>query len=246
MRLIGILSIGILMAMMMLYAPSATAGSNPAYDGNNDTRLQNKQPHNNGMNDAYHSSIPEDGQIAFEIRMDGDPVGTHRLMFSDHPDGIQVDITIKITVRLGPIPVYRYTHENTEIWDHDTLIHMDSHTYDNGNTHDVMIQRADDDPDTLDIRADRGVYYSAPIGTLATTYWNRATIKQDQLINSQDGQLIDINTVITDQSDTTSTYYMTGPDNFEVYVTYNDDTNQWAGLEFTRKGRDFTYHRIDK
>lgn len=211
--------------------------------GTNPTYHVSENATNHSVNKHYRG-IPDDRQIAFEIRMDGDPVGEHRLIFSEHADGLQVDIEIKITVRLGPIPVYRYTHKNTEIWNNDTLIKMDSHTYDNGETYDVSVTQAGDNPDTLDIRASNGVYYSTPLGALATTYWNRQTVKQDQLINSQDGRLIDINTVVVKQTDQITTYHMTGPDRFDVNVTYDNQTNEWVGLSFTRKRRDFTYHRI--
>jgi hypothetical protein len=59
--------------------------------------------------------------LYFEAHRDGDPIGHHAVRFSEHAARLIVDIEIRLTRTFAFIPVYRYRHQNREVWADDTV-----------------------------------------------------------------------------------------------------------------------------
>ena len=77
--------------------------------------------------------VPDDGFLAYEISRKGKPLGFQTLTFSRSQSGeLIVDVHIEIDFKLGPIPLFRYLHDNREVWRDGVLLSMKSKTYNNG------------------------------------------------------------------------------------------------------------------
>src|SRR3546814_13071799 len=95
-------------------------------------------------------------------------MGTHRIAFRQEGRALRVDIAIDIAVRFGPIPIFRYTHRNSEIWEDGRLRALDARTDDNG---EIFQARARGVPGGLRVEgADGGV--TAQGDLLPTNYWH--------------------------------------------------------------------------
>ena len=151
--------------------------------------------------------VPAAGALRFRIMRNGNVIGTHGLTFSqkgrtDLPPAasgakpapakqppalgpLTVRVVIDIAVKLGPIPLYRYNNESTEIWDGDTLSRFSSKTNDNG-VHTKVAAHRDGATFWVETIKEK---YAAPEGAIVTTYWNPQTLSAP-LIDNIDGKLL--------------------------------------------------------
>lgn len=98
---------------------------------------------------------------------------------------LTVHVIIDIAVKLGPIPLYRYNHESTEIWHGDTLESFVSATNDNG-VHTKVMAKNKDGKFWVETIKEK---YAAPEDAIPTTYWNPKTLSAP-LIDNIDGKLL--------------------------------------------------------
>ncbi|MGI9501349.1 MAG: DUF6134 family protein, partial [Geminicoccaceae bacterium] len=54
--------------------------------------------------------------LFFEARRNGDPIGHHAVSFTEDSERLIGDVEISLTVTFAFIPVYRYRHQNREVW----------------------------------------------------------------------------------------------------------------------------------
>lgn len=185
--------------------------------------------------------------LKFEVSLNDKPIGHHALAFSRRDNGkLDVTIDIDLEVKFGPFKVFDYEHRNESVW-RDGLLHsMRSVTDDNGEHHEVM---ADGDTNRLQVLTDSVDSYYTDIRTLPTTYWMVSTVAQDRLINSQTGELLEVEVTEVGREDVpgpngpiSATHYrMTG--DLEIDLWY-DDAGILVGLAFEAGGRDITYRLI--
>ena len=89
--------------------------------------------------------------------------------------------------KFGPIPLFRYRHDNREVWRDGTLLSLKSKTDNNG-----------EGCAFADLRLENGRYVGsgsryednleAPL--LSTSYFNPNFIRQKAFVSSQDGRLL--------------------------------------------------------
>jgi hypothetical protein len=124
--------------------------------------------------------------LRFEARRDGEPIGHHRVSFTQQADRLIVDIEINLMVTFAFIPVFRYRHHNREIWTGGRLMALDSRTNDDGMMHRVSARA---DGGNLLVEGTGG-RLTLPGDTLPTSYWNEATVARQAWLNTQDGRLV--------------------------------------------------------
>lgn len=124
--------------------------------------------------------------LYFEARRNGDPIGHHRVRFTEDDDRLIVDIEIGLTVTFAFIPVYRYRHQNREVWAGDRLIRLDSKTDDDG-VRSWVSARADGDSLLVDSSAGSS---AMPRETFPTSYWHEDTVSQEAWLDTQAGRLV--------------------------------------------------------
>ena len=182
--------------------------------------------------------VPEDGFLAYEISRKGKPLGFQSLEFNRSETGeLIVDVHIEIDFKLGPIPLFRYLHDNREVWRDGVLLSMKSKTYNNG---EVV---------TADLKLEDGRYVGsgsrfednleAPL--LSTSYFNPNFVRQSAFISSQDGRLLptEIETVgvetlnINDAPVQATRFRLSGKLRIDIWYT---DAGRWVKTEFSRGG----------
>lgn len=182
--------------------------------------------------------VPNDGFLAYEISRKGKPLGFQTLAFSRSESGeLIVDVHIEIDFKLGPIPLFRYLHDNQEVWRDGTLLSIKSKTYNNGKDAEA------------DLRFEDGRYVGsgsrfednleAPL--LSTSYFNPNFVRQSAFISSQDGRLLptEIETVgvetlnINDAPVQATRFRLSGKLSIDIWYT---DAGRWVKTEFSRGG----------
>lgn len=208
--------------------------------------------------------VPQNGERRYQIFMDGQPIGMHSLLYHHNAENNTTTVKIHITmdVQIAFVTLYSYSHRNTEVWRDGKLISLDTQTTDGGDTFDVTARR--NEQGGLSVSAngpDGGLDYVVPAEDmiLTTSYWQRRTIDQSQLLNTQNGKLI--NVTITPEGTKSLEEKPDGldilADQYRVtgeleatfwYATEDTDVaqkNEWVGLHFPYNGRNFTYKLLD-
>jgi len=141
-----------------------------------------------------------------------------------------------------------YKHISNESWSNGCLSRIDSQTNDDGDFFKVKGQLEDKQ---LKLQANKNSYqYSACIMTFA--YWDSSILKQSKLMNSQDGELLDINIkfiadelmTIRQEKIMTKHYQLEaskeGEEKLKIQLWYDQEMN-WVGLSSTTPIGDIFY-----
>lgn len=192
------------------------------------------------------TSIPEKGNLYFDVWRNGSLIGSHRIDFRQDGADLVVDISIRLAVDFAYVTVFRYEHRNEERWRDGRLIAMTSSTNDDGKAEHVRLAAT---PDGLAV--DGSVFTGTlPADLLPTTYWRVESIRQRRLVSSQDGRPMDV--TVTDAGlDTVlsegrvvpaSRYLMRGDLDLDLWY---DANGEWVKLTFVASdGSTIDYRRV--
>jgi len=178
----------------------------------------------------------------FAILMDGSEVGRHTISFERQNGELHVRIAIDIEVTFGPITFYRYSHRNHEVWKDGKLVYLETQTNDDGTKYRVLAKAG---PDGLEVDGAGGTF-TAPAGILPTSYWQPATQEQTQLLDTQRGRLIEVETSRLGTEQITlpggaleaKQYKMTG--DLKLQLWYGTG-GELLKIAFEARGRDIAY-----
>ncbi|MCW5751403.1 MAG: hypothetical protein KIT81_09670 [Alphaproteobacteria bacterium] len=192
------------------------------------------------------AQVPEDGTIAFTVTRNGREIGEHVLSFRRVGDLTEVEIAIDLRVNIAFIPVFRYIHRNREIWQGGRLASIETRTDDDGTPHTVSARLRGE---FLEIRSSAG-NLRLPADTMPTSYWDRRVLKQSQLLNTQTGELVQVQvsevgpeTVRVGGREVPSVRYRIDGD-LKTDIWYAVHDNTWTGLRFaTKDGSVIQYER---
>ena len=182
--------------------------------------------------------VPEDGFLAYEISRKGKPLGFQTLTFSRSESGeLIVDVHIEIDFKLGPIPLFRYRHDNREVWRDGVLLSMKSKTYNNGEDVNADLKLEDGRYVGSGSRFENNL--EAPM--LSTSYFNPNFIRQSALISTQDGRLLKpqvetlgVETLNIGGAPVQATRFrLSGKLSIDIWYT---DAGRWVKTEFSRGG----------
>lgn len=112
---------------------------------------------------------------SFEASLDGKPIGQHVFTLETQDGGARsLRSEARFDVKLLGITVYRYRHQALERWQGDCLRSMAADTDDNG--------------EKLAVRLEPGDPLLSGCA-MSFAYWNRALLRQRELLNAQTGKL---------------------------------------------------------
>ena len=185
-------------------------------------------------------------RIAFDVLREDSSIGSHVIGFRRDAGDLLVDIDIALEVRFAFLTLYRYRHSNRERWRDGRLISLNSETDDDGSTYWVRAEAAGDG---LRVEGSDG-RYTAPAGTLPTSYWNPRTVAQRQLLDSQHGRLLSVEVRPQGQDDL---LLPLGPHSARQYRIAGDlELDLWYGprgaglkLAFEAKGAEIEYSALE-
>lgn len=188
--------------------------------------------------------VPASKQLLFDVLRNGKRVGAHRLRFEPTADGLKVLVDVTMKIGFGPITLFNYQHNATELWRGDEWQSVEALTVQNGKR---MVVKASRNNTGVAVEGPKGKF-TAPVDTMAATHWNRRML-DGPFLNTQTGEVQKPKiarmgeAVIPARGGTirAERFAMTG----EVELdTFYDAGPTWAGLKF--KGPDgsaFTYQR---
>lgn len=199
--------------------------------------------------ESIGANIPADRELYFTATRDGSPFGFHRARFTENGDELIVETDIELKVNLGFITFFRYRHTNREVWYGGQLIQLDSQTYDNGN--EISLRLRESENGTLMVENNSGEVIEAPAGIIPTSYWNKAITEQDLILNTQNGELLEVTVTPMGTEEITargeiieaSRYLLSGSLDLELWY---DADGTWVKSRFDARGASVVYELTDE
>src|SRR5688572_3595930 len=115
--------------------------------------------------------------------LDEKEIGTHRFDLVDKGGSArQLVSQARMAVKVLFVTAYTYDHHDVEDWNGDCLSKLTSKTDDNGDNHQVDVQRQGA---ATVVQTSKGAQTLGEC-VLTFAYWNPAMLKQTRLLNSQD------------------------------------------------------------
>ncbi len=179
----------------------------------------------------------------FLIERKGKVIGYHAVDVTPTGAGARVDTRIEMRVGIGPITLFRYEHDATEIWRGEKLVSLVSTTNNNGDKEFVDAKRYGEQ---LVIDAS-GYQGPAPAGAMPSSYWDKDLVQADAMINTQTGEILDIVTTpvgktVAPHDRPADQYRLVGTLALNLWY----DGERWVGSNFTVDGEELTYVLVDE
>jgi hypothetical protein len=128
---------------------------------------------------------PPYGQtLSFAVMREGQPIGSHKLVFERDGAQLKVSTSIDLAVKIAGITAYRYSHTAQEVWAGDALVSLTSRTADDGKTYAVQANRT---ADGIVVQAEGAKRIVLPATIVPSSHWNVRQVSQTVLLNTQKG-----------------------------------------------------------
>jgi len=173
------------------------------------------------------------GDILFEVRRNGEPVGEHQVWFHGSGDDLRVDVRFQISIPILLIARYDYLYESTSRWQDGAMTSLTATTDDDGDVSTVTATYGEGKTQIIgpagEVVGDGSLY--------PTNHWNTAVLGSNRVLNTITGEIddvviseIDRETVQTEQGAITATRYAYSGD-LRTEVLYDAD-GRWVGMTF--------------
>lgn len=180
----------------------------------------------------------EDQSWRFRVWLGDREIGEHQFTLQRQDGALALRSEASFEYRMLFVKLYEYQHENSEVWDGDCLRRLESHTDANGRVYHVKGELGEDQF-VLSTGAEEA---QLPACVMTFAYWNPAFLKQERLLNAQNGEFVDV-TVSPPQPDRLLVrgderpalrYRLTAGD-LDIDLWYSED-DQWLALETEARG----------
>ena len=186
-------------------------------------------------------------EFRFRVLLDDDEIGSHRFRVSREAGQETVEIDAQFKVKFIGITVYSYVHDNRELWSNGCLQRIDSSTDDNGDKFKV---NGRDEGDSFQLSTQDGERELAADCVMSFAYWNRDFLDQARLLNSQNGEFLEIDVenggverLRVDAREVSAERYRLRNQERDVDITvwYGQQSGEWLFLESRVDGRVIRY-----
>ncbi|CAN5816152.1 hypothetical protein BH11PSE1_BH11PSE1_14690 [soil metagenome] len=133
------------------------------------------------------ASTPPSRRLVFHVLRNGTRIGEHVMSFAGDPASPTVTTDVRMTVKLGPVPVFRYRHHAVERWTGGRFASLETTTDSNGKAERVSARRTDSGV-TIETAKGR---ITGPPGVCPFTHWN-PEVFAGPLFNPQEGKLLKV------------------------------------------------------
>ncbi|MDA0977974.1 MAG: DUF6134 family protein [Proteobacteria bacterium] len=191
------------------------------------------------ISSSASSSTGTDLAWQFKVFLDERPIGYHEFRIKESGDQRTVDIEAKFDVKVLFVNLYRYRHQNVEIWQDSCLTGIDAVTDANGK--DFQVSGG---------IADGGFALSSGDATITLddcvmsfAYWNPAFLNATQLLNSQTGEYEPVTITREEQENLTidgeavpAVRYRVDASAGKITLWYHRDDYRWLALQSPAAG----------
>lgn len=132
------------------------------------------------------AAIPSGRRLAFLVFRNGVRVGDHEMSFTGEPGAMSVTTQVRMAIKLGPVPVFRYRHEARERWAGGRFSELATSTDINGKRRTVAARRSSGGAVVIETDTGR---IAAPAGAAPLTHWN-SDVLSGPLFNPQEGKML--------------------------------------------------------
>ncbi|HBF91334.1 MAG TPA: hypothetical protein DDX09_09195 [Hyphomonas atlantica] len=187
---------------------------------------------------------PEPGDvIEFDVLRKGKPFGSHSVTFGEDSNGrltARTDVLLK--AGLGPITVFKYELDATEVWQNGQLVSLNGEVNDDGKEGQVTATRAGNE-----LNVD-GTQFEGRVATsiIPSSHWNFAATQATELLSTEDGEILDVSVseqgkevIVAAGEEVEATRYLLDSD-IDVTLWY-DEAGRWLKLAFEARGQDIEY-----
>ena len=183
----------------------------------------------------------------FTVLLDGKPIGHHNFKLVETDAKRELTSEARFNVKLLFVTVYKYVHDDQEIFQGDCLNSIDARTNDNGTD---LIVKGSLDAHGFTVSDGKKKQALAPC-IMTFAYWNPRMLEQKQLLNSQTGRyepvkiekLGDDPFMARGRKEPATKYLLTG-EKLKIELWYSKDM-QWLGLQSTAEGGRKLLYRMD-
>ncbi|MFK7942936.1 MAG: DUF6134 family protein [Paracoccaceae bacterium] len=167
----------------------------------------------------------------FSVARGGDPMGEHVLSAVRNGDRFEIDIVIRLKVKILGVTAYRYEMDNREVWQNGRLVSLNTKVNDDGTKDFATAKQAGEQ---LDIKGSR---FSGLVAgdAVTTTYYAKQFIERRPWISTQSGAPLDIAIKPEGRG---NWWQVTGE--LETRLGY-DARGEWTGCEFDAGGEPGVY-----
>lgn len=134
---------------------------------------------------------------AFDVYRNGKLFGYHRLQFAPTEGGMNVTISVRLEVKLGPIQAFYYRLSCREAWQQTRLQSLQCQTRKDGKD---LVNETKASATGLRVKS---TAYSGALdpNILPTSWWNEETVRVRRLMSSEDGEVLDVRPILRGEED---------------------------------------------
>lgn len=171
----------------------------------------------------------------FRVYLDDREIGHHDFILTENGPDTDLRSRAHFDVTFLKIPLFKYRHENTEVWQSHCLQRITSTTDENGKHFRVAGSAAGK---VFELTTHAGAStLPACISTFA--YWDKSFLERDRLLNSQTGEYLDVevrylgdDSIRVRNEDTRAQRYLLTAGKASIELWYSQD-GRWLGLQST-------------
>ena len=136
---------------------------------------------------APRAAFAAPGKYMFAVFRNGTKVGEHAMTITQSGEDITASANVAMTIKVGPVPVYRYKHTATERWVNGKFASIETFTDANGKKQKVVAKAGGP---AVTIEGPAGLV-RAPANANPLSHWNTAAFGQP-LFNQQEGKVLKV------------------------------------------------------
>ena len=180
----------------------------------------------------------------FDVFLGGDRIGYHRFQLLQDDGREQVVSEASFKVKFAFITLYKYQHNNTETWQDDCLLSLESRTNANGKR---LFVRGAIEGGAFEIKA-TGLRDAAEGCVKSFAYWNADFLDEAHLLNSQTGEILPVEVEVMEEEVLSvrgeavpAQRFRLRAKDLQLDLWYSSD-REWLGLRSTTNdGRTISY-----